>query len=98
MMLTVGAAERQNFRTCGKRLGCPTGQTDRSSRTAHCRFSLPVTQELPGDLYDHKTILGWGSLTYWPEAGMMPERWNSGPCGNTCTDLQVIMRNQYSDD
>src|SRR4026208_1058353 len=59
-MLTVGAAKRQNFRTCRKRLGCPTGQTGRSSRTAHRLFSPSVTQELPGDLYDHKTILGLG--------------------------------------
>jgi len=61
MVLTVGASKRQNFRTCGKRPGCPTGQTGRSSRTAHCPFSLPVTHGLPGDLYDHKTFWRWGA-------------------------------------
>jgi hypothetical protein len=45
-----------NFRARRNRLGCPTGQTGRSTGRADCQGFLPAAQEFHSQVYEHQTF------------------------------------------
>jgi hypothetical protein len=45
-----------NFRARRNRLGCPTGQTGRSTGRADCQIFLPAAQEFHSQVYEHQTF------------------------------------------